>query len=209
MLSFGRLLGCGWVFPLNVTSHTAVSVLPLWRTMSFIFTRVSCCVVRPRLRDMITSCTSLRRYAGGIVRIEPRNFNEDRVRPDLEVILPDRVVLLDVAVTDPAAPSRKSCAPLAAARVMESSKRAKYARLAASRGASFLAFAVETFGAFGAQAVQVLNVINSYSSRFSFGPSGPRGRALPAQFLAVAIQKGNPLVDRYGALAARAAVQRG
>ena len=132
---------------------------------------------------MITSCSSWLNCSGLLVRWS------------------DRVVFLDVAVAHPAAPSRgNSTAPLAAARALESAKRKKYARLAARQGASFLAFAVETYGAFGAQAEQVIKLIVSRNARFSFGP---RSRALPAQFLAVAIQKGNALVARYGALAAR------
>ena len=54
------------------------------------------------------------RRAGALVNIEVKVDGENRVRPDLEIILPDRSILVDVDVVHPAAPSRKSLAPLAA-----------------------------------------------------------------------------------------------
>jgi len=163
--------------------------------------------VTARHDNVVRLLAHLFRTAGGIVHIEPRSFNADRVRPDLEVIMSDRMVFLDVAVAHAAAPSRRSTAPLAAARAIENTKRAKYGHLAARQGAVFLAFAVD-LRSLRAQAEQVIRLINSQSARFSFGPRGARDRALPAQLLAVAIQKGNALIARYGALAARSAARR-
>ena len=139
------------------------------------------------------------------MHVESRSFKDDRVRPDLEIILADRVVFVDVAIAHPACPSRGATAPLGAARSAEGTKRGKYSPLAARHGATFLAFAVETYGAFGPQAEQVIRLIISHGARFSFGPRGSRGRGLPAQLVAVAIQKGNSLVARCGSLAARSA----
>ena len=63
---------------------------------------------------------------------------ENRVRPDLEIILPDRSILADVAVVHPAAPSRKRLTPLSATRDIENAKAAKYLSIASERGAGFL-----------------------------------------------------------------------
>ena len=62
----------------------------------------------------------------GVVNIEVKCEGETRVRPDLEIILPDRSLLVDVAVVHPAAPSRRRVVALAAARDIENAKAAKY-----------------------------------------------------------------------------------
>ena len=87
----------------------------------------------------------------------------------------------------PAAPSRRSTVPLAAARNVKRTKRNKYTGLADQRGAGFLAFVVETFGAFGSQAICALQLIASQGARFSLVSRDVRARALPAQLLSVAI----------------------
>ena len=55
----------------------------------------------------------------GEVNIEVKCDGETRVRPDIEIVLSDRSLLVDVAVVHPAAPSRRSLAALAAARDIE------------------------------------------------------------------------------------------
>ena len=55
----------------------------------------------------------------GVVNVEVKCEGETRVRPDIEIILSDRSLLVDVAVVHPAAPSRRSLVALAAARDIE------------------------------------------------------------------------------------------
>ena len=48
------------------------------------------------------------RRAGALVNIEVKCDGETRVRPDIEIILPDHSILVDVAVVHPSAPSRRN-----------------------------------------------------------------------------------------------------
>src|SRR6185436_6272455 len=104
------------------------------------------------------------RRAGALVHVEPKVMGQSRVRPDLEILLPDQTLLVDVAVTHPTAASRKSTTPLAAARMIQSAKLTKYAGVAAARGGKFLAFVLESFGAFGPQALDILKILYSAMS---------------------------------------------
>ena len=101
----------------------------------------------------------------GDVHIEVKCDGETRLRPDLEIILPDRALLVDVAMVHPAASGRKSTTALAAARDIENAKMAKYRPVAQQRGASFLAFIMESYGALGKQACEVLRVLNKALDR--------------------------------------------
>src|SRR3569623_1798397 len=38
-------------------------------------------------------------HVGAVVHVEPRLYDTERVRPDLDILLPDQNVMLDVAVT--------------------------------------------------------------------------------------------------------------
>jgi len=97
----------------------------------------------------------------GVVNIEVKCEGETRVRPDLEIILSDRSLLVDVAVVHPAAPSRRSLVALAAARDIENAKAAKYRSVALERGATFSAFIVESYGALGGQGLELLKLLNA------------------------------------------------
>ena len=78
---------------------------------------------------------------------EPRFYNTTKQRPDLDVVFPDEYLMVDVVVTHPAAPSRKTIYPLAAAEEWERKKVKKYASHVAIRAASILGFSLESFGA--------------------------------------------------------------
>ena len=153
----------------------------------------------------MTLLANLFRTVGAVVHVEHRIFSVNRQRPDLLVITPERSVLVDVAVVHPAAPSRTTVGHDVATRAMEGNKRAKYDHLARLQGASLLAFAVETFGGFGKQAVEIIDLLKAAS--FSSAPLHFHTSlsTAAAQMLAVALQRGNALVARAGALRARAA----
>ena len=104
------------------------------------------------------------RRAGALVNIEVKCDGETRVRPDIEIILPDHSILVDVAVVHPSAPSRRSLTPLAATRDIENAKAAKYSSVASERGARFMAFIVESYGALGKQAMELLKLLHKMSS---------------------------------------------
>jgi hypothetical protein len=137
------------------------------------------------------------RGAGAVVHIEPRIFGEERKRPDLDILFPDKQMTVDVTVVHPAAPSKSSRTRLAAASAAEKAKHRYYDTLANLHGTSLRAFAVETYGGFGKEASEVMTLLQqSLDSRQG-------GNRLPAQALAVALQRGNVLVLKTGALAAR------
>jgi hypothetical protein len=140
--------------------------------------------------------------AGALVRVEAKVMGQSRIRPDLEIILPDQTLLVDIAVAHPAAPSRKSTRPLATARIIENAKSTKYAGVASARGGKFLAFIFETYGAYGRQALDILKSLQSLMSRLSLA-SPPMARSSIIETLSIALQRGNALVSHTGALAAR------
>jgi hypothetical protein len=140
------------------------------------------------------------RNAGAVVHVEPRIFGTVRKRPDLDILLPNRQLLVDVTVVHPAAPSRKSKIRLSAVAAAETKKHRDYSSLARLHGASLSAFAVETYGGFGKQAGELLTLLQQTLRYSSSGGSSNRGIA---EALAVALQQGNALVMRTGALAAR------
>ena len=87
------------------------------------------------------------RRASALVHEEQRFPGERKLRPDLDVFFSDEYLLVDVVVTHPAAPSRKSIKPLAAAGDWERRKVNKYESLAAVHGAKVFGFSLESIGA--------------------------------------------------------------
>jgi hypothetical protein len=141
---------------------------------------------------------------GAVVLVEPRIYDTKRVRPDLDILLPDQNLILDVAVTHPTAMSRKSPKPLAAANGLESTKIKDYAAWAQERGGKFYGFVLETHGAFGKGAVEVLKHLAKAAVTANLAmPPGDFLR-LSKQSLSVALQRGNGLVAKMGAIQARA-----
>jgi len=86
---------------------------------------------------IVRTLAKLFRQVGAVVHIEPRIYGSERLRPDMDITFPDRTLMLDVAITHPASPSRKSPTPLAAAAIAENAKISKYAKLAAKQAATF------------------------------------------------------------------------
>ena len=139
----------------------------------------------------------------GVVNIEVKCEGETRVRPDIEIILSDRSLLVDVAVVHPAAPSRRSHVALAAARDIENAKAAKYRSVALERGATFSAFIVESYGALGGQGMELLKLLNSTLNHAPARPFELSERVV-AETFSVALQRGNAFISHTGSLAARA-----
>ena len=122
-------------------------------------------------------------------------------------MFPDREILVDVTVVHPSSPSRTSKVRLAAATAAEALKVRGYAAVVQQNGASFLAFAVETFGGFGKQADELLRLANE-SQLTGTTTDG----VFMCQALAVALQRGlqrgNATVIRSGVVAARLTAKR-
>jgi hypothetical protein len=150
---------------------------------------------------------------GAAVEIEPRIYNTPRYRPDLDITFTElsKVVhiMLDVGVTNPCAPSRsrRPKAALTAAATMERKKLGDYKAFATERGAVFHPFIMESVGAFGAETGKVMKALAdaAWKSRTLETPQAFLTRAY--QKLSVALQKGNGVVIRQGAVMTRAAVK--
>jgi len=162
-------------------------------------------VITARHDRIVKLLAHVLRVSGAFVQIEYCPSGVDRKRPDLTVVLPEQALFIDVVVCHPSAPSRISLDPLASARRAEAAKQSKYADVAQAHGARILGFALETYGAFGECATDVLQIIRR-AIRTQADPSDRLDVVLPQQ-LAVALQKGNALVARMGALRARQAAR--
>jgi len=134
------------------------------------------------------------RRATALVHEEPRFYNTTKLRPDLDVVFPDEYLMVDVVVTHPAAPSRKTIYPLAAAEEWERRKVNKYSKHAAIRGATMLAFSLESYGAWSSQALKVAKIIKKQCEGNVISASPKEIYLATIQCVSLAIQKGNSLV---------------
>ena len=159
--------------------------------------------VTARHDGIVQLLAAIFRRAGALVNIEVKCDDENRVRPDLEIILSDRSILADVAVVHPAAPSRKRLTPLSATRDIENAKATKYLSIASERGARFLAFIPESYGAFGKQAMDLLKLLDNTLDHAPARPSELSIRAV-IEAIAVTLQRGNAFISHSGSLMARA-----
>ena len=150
------------------------------------------------------------RSVDAVVRIEPRMVGFKRLIPDLEIMFPDRSLLIDVAIAHPSSPSRNSLTPLAAANSAETTKVGKYGALAAARATPFFPFILESFGAYGKQAREVLHILRTSATNAVRPIHAPSFLNSVTNSLSVALQKGNSLVYKRGAVDAKnaAAVAR-
>jgi hypothetical protein len=143
-------------------------------------------------------------HVGAVVHVEPRLYDTTRVRPDLDVLLPNLNLMLDVAVTHPGAPSRKSDRCLAAANDLQATKNRRYKDWALARGGMFLPFVCETHGALGHQADEVIKLLAKAASNTTLTTSVRDFMMHFRQALSVTLQRGNGLVAKMGAISARA-----
>jgi hypothetical protein len=142
---------------------------------------------------------------GAVVHVEPRLYDTKRVRPDLDILLPDLNLMLDVAVTHPGMPSCKSERSCAAADAMQAIKNRHYKDWALERGGKFFPFILETHGALGRQAEDVLKLLTKAASAAPLPVSVREFMQNTRQALSITLQRGNALVAKMGAINARAA----
>ena len=102
------------------------------------------------------------------------------------------------------APSRKSPRPLAATRGIEATKFRDYKSFAEERGGKFLPFVMESLGAFGKHTGEILKSLSKAATTVTLAMSPSEFLQFAKQALSVALQRGNGLVAKAGALNARA-----
>ena len=139
--------------------------------------------------------------AGAQVIIEPHHvFSESNKRPDLQIIMNHKCYLLDIAVTNPTAPTNVSNGQtlLGQASAYEKIKTRKYDELARAQHSDFIPFVIETYGGIGGKAQQFLSELSVFAhdhlttySHFDV-VSGLR------YAMACSVQRGNALIALAG-----------
>ena len=90
---------------------------------------------------------------------------------------------------------------------MEKAKVVEYKKFAEERGAKFFPFIIETLGAYGKETAKVLKVLAK--AVFNSNIDSPSDYLVQCnRVVAVAVQRGNALVARQGAVLSRAAAAR-
>ena len=157
-------------------------------------------------------------HAGGLSYKEPRDLsgNGDHTRPDLQLVLNGRQLLVDVTIRHPACKTNimhgSARQQLAAAHKGEAEKKAKYASMAKTQQAEFLPFAVETYGGLGKAARKLRKRIASSAEE---GPQMLSEKEVMRELrgsVAIAVQKGNAniiLAEYHRAMSAAARSGRG
>jgi hypothetical protein len=139
--------------------------------------------------------------AGAQVIIEPHHvFSESNKRPDLQIIMNHKCYLLDIAITNPTAPTNVSNGQtlLGQASAYEKIKTRKYDELARAQHSDFIPFVIETYGGIGGKAQQFLSELSVFAhdhlttySHFDV-VSGLR------YAMACSVQRGNALIALAG-----------
>ena len=157
-------------------------------------------------------------HAGGLSYKEPRDLsgNGNHTRPDLQLVLNGRQLLVDVTIRHPACKTNimhgSARQQLAAAHKGEAEKKAKYASMAKTQQAEFLPFAVETYGGLGKAARKLRKRIASSAEE---GPQMLSEKEVMRELrgsVAIAVQKGNAniiLAEYHRAMSAAARSDRG
>jgi hypothetical protein len=136
-------------------------------------------------------------HAGGLANKEPTRLsgNGDHTRPDLQLVLNGQQVLVDVTIRHPGCMTNimhgSARQQLAAAHKGEAEKKAKYAAMAKAQQASFLPFAVETYGGLGKSARKLIKQIVAAAEDQMQLLSSEEIRKELTGSVAIAVQKGN------------------
>ena len=139
--------------------------------------------------------------AGAQVIVEPHHvFSESNKRPDLQIIMNHKSYLLDIAITNPTAPSNvcNGQTLLGQANAYEKIKIRKYDELAGAQHSNFIPFVIETYGGIGGKAQEFLSELSVFAhdhlttySHFDV-VSGLR------YAMACSVQRGNALIALAG-----------
>ena len=162
-------------------------------------------VVRIRHDQVVKILAQLFRQVGAVVHVEPRIYGSARIRPDLDITLPDRSLMVDVCIGHPAAQSRTSVVPRATLEAAEKIKFDRYADLAKRYGAEFIPFALETYGTFSSNASRLLKILKAASGAYSAPIPASSLGSYAVQVLSAGLQRGNALICKKGCIEARAA----
>jgi len=139
-------------------------------------------------------------HAGGLAIKEPTNLSGqgDHSRPDLQLVVNGQQCLVDVTIRHPGCKTNiangSAREQLAAAAKGEAEKKAKYTDMAQTQQASFLPFAVETYGGLGKSARKLIKQIASAAEDQMQMLTEEEIREELRGSVAIAIQKGNAMI---------------
>ena len=132
---------------------------------------------------------------GGISHIEPRNLDRDSERrPDIDASLGGKRFLIDVTILHPTARSNVADGargPLALARSAAQEKSEKYAPMARHNKATFVPFAVETYGGICDEANDFVRDLIKMAGTFKFAWQPSEVVYTIRHSIAMAVQNGN------------------
>ena len=139
------------------------------------------------------------RLVGAQVQTEVQGLDPHSTkRPDLQIVFPGRMLLVDVVVTHSLTSSRVARGQ-SAVTIKQTEKHKKYAGVASRLGAELLNLSVDTCGGMASHAVKLVEAIGEEGERWSAGTwnSGHVKRMLLGS-IAVAVQRGNAMVVLSG-----------
>ena len=153
-----------------------------------------------RRHDAVVDATArVAQLVGAQVQREVQGLDPHSTkRPDLQIVFPGRMLLVDVVVTHSLTNSRVARGQSAVA-TKQSEKHKKYAGVASRLGAELLNLSVDTCGGMADHAVRLVEAIGEEGERWSAGmwSSGHIKRILLGS-IAVTVQRGNAMVMLSG-----------
>ena len=149
-----------------------------------------------RRHDAVVDATArVARLVGAQVQQEVGGLDPHSTkRPDLFIVFPGRMLLVDVVVTHSLTSSRIARGQSGAA-TKQAEKQKKYAGVASLLGSGLLSLSVDTCGGMATDAVSLVEAIGEEGERCSAGTwSSTRIKKMLLGSIAVALQRGNALV---------------
>ena len=148
---------------------------------------------------VVDAIARVARLVGAQVQTEVQGLDPHSLRrPDLQIVFPGRMLLVDVVVTHSLTSSRVARGQSAVV-IKQTEKHKKYAGVASRLGAELLNLSVDTFGGMASHAVKLVEAIGEEGERWSAGTwSSGHIRRMLLSSIAVAVQRGNAMVMLSG-----------
>jgi hypothetical protein len=145
--------------------------------------------------SIVNNVARFTNFAGGLATVEVSGLSDqNRLRPDIQISVPEGTYMTDVKVVHPGCPTyveKFGATQLGAAKAGEKEKVKKYSQLAEQHHAEFIPFVIETSGGFSKHSEQLLNHIITTCAEHQqlWEPRDIRRELLGA--IAISTQKGN------------------
>ena len=161
------------------------------------------CTRHNEIRDALQHVAMM---VGAQTKREVEGLNEDhKIRPDLQIVFPARMLLTDVVVAHPLTSSHIS-RPKSVAGVKQQEKRQKYGSVAAKIGAELLPFAVESCGGMTHDALRFIHTIAEEGEDTMRMWRSEQIARYSLCLTATALQRGNAMMMFHGYTQCRRAV---